>query len=206
MQASNINITRVNNDVSGNPRHVIHYLALLNNEALNQWHKQEIDNKGVWSGMVKNGLTYDIACFIAKQPGFKRYHNRSFGGGLSFSSYNVTSDLAYLDAACERFVVDNTDNEQLTSHVLSCIDPAYIAKKYGNKATLKSIIKQEKRANRLNAKIVEDWLRGLPSSVNIEYIDCEQETILSNCGLVGWNSNMYWRYAAKTILHYCNCQ
>lgn len=195
-----LSITRLNNDVNGNPRYVIHWLALLQNEALNQWDKQEIASKGAWTGNKMNGLTYDIAHHIAKQSGFKRYHNKSYGGGLSFSSYNVTSDLAYLDEVCERFVVDNTDNDCLTQHVLLQADQQYLDE-CGYK-TLHACIKAEKRVKRLSLSVVEDWLRGLPSACSLPYMNADQEAMCKACGLVGWTSDMYWRYAAKVLLAY----
>lgn len=193
-----LSITRLNNDVNGNPRYAIHWLALLENEALSQWDKSEVESKGVWSGNIQNGLTYDIACYIAKQASFKRYHNKSFGGGLSFSSYNVSSDLSHLDTVCERFVVDNTDNDCLTQHVLLQANQQHLDE-CGHK-TLYACIKAEKQVKRLSLSIVEDWLRGLPSACSLPYMDNEQEAMCKACGLVGWNGDMYWRYAAKVLL------
>lgn len=66
------NLTRVNNDVNGNPRYVFHYLALADH--------------------------YGEAVSIAKKLiGGKKYHNKSYGGGIVFQSYNVQEDLAVLN-------------------------------------------------------------------------------------------------------------
>ena len=54
---------RVNNDVNGNPRYVIHFLAFAN--------------------------TYDEAHAIAKSVGFQKYRGKNFGGGFVCQSYNV---------------------------------------------------------------------------------------------------------------------
>ena len=63
MTTSTINFTRINNDTNGNPRFVCHFLS--------------IDND------------YDIALQKAKTIGGKKYHNKSYGGGIVFQSYNI---------------------------------------------------------------------------------------------------------------------
>ena len=55
--------TRVNNDVNGNPRYVVHFLTISNN--------------------------YDDALILAKKIGGKKFHNKQFGGGIVFQSYNI---------------------------------------------------------------------------------------------------------------------
>jgi hypothetical protein len=68
--------TRVNNDVNGNPRYVVHFLA-LNTQA------------------EKNGLVgaantkYELALKRAKRIGGKKFHNKQYGGGILFQSYNL---------------------------------------------------------------------------------------------------------------------
>tara|TARA_R100001129_G_C5303469_1_gene243142 strand:- start:1365 stop:1628 length:264 start_codon:yes stop_codon:yes gene_type:complete len=54
---------KVNNDVNGNPRYVIHFLAFAN--------------------------TYDEAHAIAKSIGFQKYRGKDFGGGFVSQSYSV---------------------------------------------------------------------------------------------------------------------
>ena len=67
------NLTRVNNDVNGNPRYVFHFLALADH--------------------------YGEAVAIAKKLiGGKKYHNKSYGGGIVFQSYNVQNDLETLNS------------------------------------------------------------------------------------------------------------
>ena len=67
------NLTRVNNDVNGNPRYVFHFLALADR--------------------------YTEAVAVAKKLiGGKKYHTKSYGGGIVFQSYNVQSDLDILNA------------------------------------------------------------------------------------------------------------
>lgn len=63
--------TRIPNDVNGNPRYAIHFLSL--------------------------GLTE----YPDKTPkrltalGLRRYHNKSYGGGYSFKSYNLQASLDF---------------------------------------------------------------------------------------------------------------
>ena len=59
--------TRINNDVNGNPRFVVHYLQLAD--------------------------SYARALFLARQLGGRKFHNKQFGGGIAFQSYN-TDQLA----------------------------------------------------------------------------------------------------------------
>ena len=67
------NLTRINNDVNGNPRYVFHFLALADH----------------YSGAVS----------VAKKLiGGKKYHTKSYGGGIVFQSYNVQNDLDILNA------------------------------------------------------------------------------------------------------------
>ena len=67
------NLTRVNNDINGNPRYVFHFLALADH--------------------------YGEAVAVAKKLiGGKKYHTKSYGGGIVFQSYNVKSDLDILNA------------------------------------------------------------------------------------------------------------
>jgi len=61
---------RVKNDVNGNPRYVIHYLAFVRNEEL---------------GMGD----YDLAKQRANKLGFKVYKGLDFGGGFVCQSYNL---------------------------------------------------------------------------------------------------------------------
>jgi hypothetical protein len=58
--------TRISNNTNGNPRYVIHYLQLAGE--------------------------YTRAIFLAKKLGGRKFHNKQYGGGIVFESYN-TDDL-----------------------------------------------------------------------------------------------------------------
>ena len=59
--------TRVNNDVNGNPRFVVHYLQLAD--------------------------TYERALYLGRKLGGRKFHNKQYGGDIAFQSYN-TEQLA----------------------------------------------------------------------------------------------------------------
>lgn len=72
MENTKIEFTRVNNDVNGNPRYVCHFLNLLK------------DGEG---DSIQN--RYQIALNRAKKIGGKKFHNKQYGGGIVFQSYNL---------------------------------------------------------------------------------------------------------------------
>jgi hypothetical protein len=53
----------INSDSNGNPRYVCHYLAFAND--------------------------YSVALAMAKKLGGKKFHNKQYGGGIVFQSYNI---------------------------------------------------------------------------------------------------------------------
>lgn len=74
MNTSTINWTRINNDVNGNPRYVCHYLHLNTEE---EKARDVLFSK------------YDWAVARAKKIGGKCFHNKQYGGGIVFQSYNL---------------------------------------------------------------------------------------------------------------------
>lgn len=67
---SGVEVFRVENDVNGNPRYVIHFLDVSDN--------------------------YNEALSQARKIGGKKYRAKWFGGGIVFSSYNLNEDLKIL--------------------------------------------------------------------------------------------------------------
>lgn len=59
--------TRINNDTNGNPRFVVHYLQIAD--------------------------TYERALYLGRKLGGRKFHNKQYGGGIAFQSYN-TDQLA----------------------------------------------------------------------------------------------------------------
>ena len=71
--------TRVNNDIYGNPRYAIHFLNLLTDKERKE---------GTLSGK------YALACKRANKIGGRKYHTKSYGGGIVFQSYNLEHEEA----------------------------------------------------------------------------------------------------------------
>jgi len=69
-----INFTRINNDINGNPRYVCHFLNLLSDKEQESYNVSE---------------KYALALKKAKTIGGKKYHTKSYGGGIVFQSYNI---------------------------------------------------------------------------------------------------------------------
>ena len=65
------NFTRINNDVNGNPRYVIHFLNIADN--------------------------YSDALIIAKKIGGRKFNNKQFGGGIVIQSYNLQDDIKLIN-------------------------------------------------------------------------------------------------------------
>lgn len=55
--------TRINNDTNGNPRFVVHYLQVAE--------------------------SYERALYLARKIGGRKFHNKQYGGGIAFQSYNI---------------------------------------------------------------------------------------------------------------------
>lgn len=73
-QLDNIKLTRVNNDINGNPRYVVHFLDFLNKEE---------------EAFLPFSKKYEYALKKAKIIGGKKFHNKQYGGGIVFQSYNT---------------------------------------------------------------------------------------------------------------------
>lgn len=63
METNKIEFKRINNDVNGNPRFVCHFLNIADN--------------------------YTIAVKLANKIGGRKFHNKQYGGGIVFQSYNI---------------------------------------------------------------------------------------------------------------------
>jgi hypothetical protein len=76
-----LRLTRVENNTNGNPRYVAHFLHLNTREELdaNPW--------------IDTSKKYALALNRARSIGGRKYHNRSYGGGVIFVSY-CTQELA----------------------------------------------------------------------------------------------------------------
>lgn len=73
---------RINNDVNGNPRYVVHFFALLTDKE-----QQEIREKAKSFEVITD--MYNYAAIKANKIGGKKYRGKDFGGGIVFQSYNI---------------------------------------------------------------------------------------------------------------------
>lgn len=64
--------TKIDNNAMGNPRYVLHFLAL--------------------------NYDYNQALYVAKSFGGKKYHNKKYGGGIAFATYNLHGIIHALNA------------------------------------------------------------------------------------------------------------
>ena len=71
---------RINNDTNGNPRYVCHFLAF-----------NKPDDLADYSGIDRITRKYNLALLRARALGGRKFHNRQYGGGIAFQSYNIQS-------------------------------------------------------------------------------------------------------------------
>jgi len=69
---------RLNNDVNGNPRYVVHFYELLN--------EREGEGLDVFE-------KYEIAVKKSRKVGGKMYRGKDFGGGIVFQSYDIKTTI-----------------------------------------------------------------------------------------------------------------
>lgn len=67
--------TRVNSDSNGNPRYVIHFLQCQPYE----------------------GASYEITVKAMNKIGGRKFHNKQYGGGIVFQSYNLKKDIENIE-------------------------------------------------------------------------------------------------------------
>ena len=80
-----VSFYRMNNDINGNPRYACHFLELLTE----QDREQQRENK---ESFIVNSM-YELALNRAKAIGGKKFHNKQFGGGIIFQSYNLNDEV-----------------------------------------------------------------------------------------------------------------
>lgn len=80
-----VELTRVNSDKYGNPRYVVHFFALLNDEEIVKIRKEvrEFNEKYNQYKSSTEDL-YRFALNKSRAIGGKKFHNKQFGGGIVF--------------------------------------------------------------------------------------------------------------------------
>lgn len=103
-----LDFTRINNDINGNPRLVVHFFNLLTKEEIN-------------SNLLTTGIKYDLALMRAKTVGGKKYHNKAYGGGVVFQDYASCLDDT-VNRAFESFEQSKVFNDALNQLVLTVVN------------------------------------------------------------------------------------
>lgn len=89
-ETQSIEFTRVNSDVNGNPRYVCHYSAFINDKDREESRKEaeRLRNMGrvCWFSVDSE---YALAVKRANKLGGRKFHNKQYGGGIVFQSYNI---------------------------------------------------------------------------------------------------------------------
>lgn len=79
--------TKINHDGNGNPRYVCHFLNLIPDVT------------------YESGLSlterYVIACKRANKIGGRKYHCKSYGGGIVFQSYSLKETITHIKRIIE---------------------------------------------------------------------------------------------------------
>ena|SRR5688572_163046 len=92
-QTNSIQFTRIAADGNGRPRYVCHFLHFITE---NDRHCTE-----GW-GIKQTSVLYGIAVKRANEIGGKKYHNKSFGGGIVFQSFNIADTERQIHELMER--------------------------------------------------------------------------------------------------------
>lgn len=74
--------TRISNDINGNPRYVCHFSNLITDREKGE----------IWSDYAcgcRINKQYELAINKANKIGGRKYHTKSYGGGIVFQSYNI---------------------------------------------------------------------------------------------------------------------
>ncbi len=83
-----ITVYKINHDVNGNPRYVVHFLNLITEEDT-----AEMDKRSYKYGFERIDAEYNRAHARALAVGGRKYTANWFGGGFVFSSYNIADTL-----------------------------------------------------------------------------------------------------------------
>lgn len=85
IEKQGIEFTRINNDVNGNPRYVCHYSNLITDDEI----EQSYERSDILRGTTFVDIQYGVALSRAKKIGGRKFHNKQYGGGIVFQSYNL---------------------------------------------------------------------------------------------------------------------
>lgn len=84
-----VEFTRVKSDINGNPRYVCHFLSLLNSSDEIKADHNLGDRFGI-------DTKYNLALNKARSIGGRKYHNKSYGGGIVFQTYGGAEIMEHI--------------------------------------------------------------------------------------------------------------
>jgi hypothetical protein len=84
VQGREIQFTRIDNDINGNPRYVCHFLHLLTGEEIGYHNGNEYQR-----GSLSHADRYNVALKRSRELGGRKFHNKQYVGGIVFQSYNI---------------------------------------------------------------------------------------------------------------------
>lgn len=85
-QQQQIEFKRIKNDINGNPRYVCHFLRLLKKEEI---YINKTQSEGIEAACTDLEEQYKLALTKARKLGGRKFHNKQYGGGIVFQSYNI---------------------------------------------------------------------------------------------------------------------
>jgi len=83
-----IEFTRINNDTNGNPRYVCHFTDLLT-DVDNAQIKEDYAASLAQNPFKETEFRYMEALNKARKIGGRKFHNKQYGGGIVFQSYDI---------------------------------------------------------------------------------------------------------------------
>jgi hypothetical protein len=90
-----ITVYKVENDINGNPRYVIHFLDLLTEKEHDEISDETIKLKIKYPNQFISSIDPMVEKAVEKSRkiGGKKYRAKWFGGGVVFQSYSIKDDL-----------------------------------------------------------------------------------------------------------------
>ena len=168
--------TRINNDVNGNPRMVVHFLDLLTKEESSS------------SFLLWAGVKYNLALTRAKTVGGRKYHNKGYGGGIVFQEYEGclprTIEQAFTSFESSKVYADAQNQIAITvvndfASYNACLKAARAVKTgdfYGTKgfAEIYHVCQEtaDSLRKRFNTRVSKDsvWLAACYVCIKVEHV------------------------------------
>lgn len=109
-----INFTRIKNDTNGNPRYVCHFLTFIKSGEFDNLGTVNKDGSAFTSdeviryvhGMDLITYQYQKALERSRQFGGRKFHNKQYGGGIVFQSYNIDGLSEQIEAFMNSLTAD----------------------------------------------------------------------------------------------------